>query len=98
MTMNSLLSIGAAGARTAMDTLDRSAARVARAGAMASPVTSPVADPAAAAPAATRPVDLAADLSAEAVTQIQARHAFTANLQTVKTADRLLGTLIDTFA
>lgn len=38
------------------------------------------------------------DLTQEAVTQIQSRHQFEANAQTVKTADRLLGTLIDTFA
>ena len=39
-----------------------------------------------------------ADLTAAAVTQIEARHQFAANLQTLKTADALLGTLIDTFA
>jgi flagellar hook protein FlgE len=39
-----------------------------------------------------------AGLTAEAVAQIEARHRFAANLQTVKTADALLGTLIDTFA
>jgi flagellar hook protein FlgE len=38
------------------------------------------------------------DLTHEAVTQIQSRHQFEANAQTVKTADALLGTLIDTFA
>jgi hypothetical protein len=38
------------------------------------------------------------DLTREAVTQIQSRHQFEANAQTVRTADRLLGTLIDTFA
>lgn len=39
-----------------------------------------------------------ADLAAEAVAQIEARHQFAANLQTVKTAHALLGTLVDTFA
>jgi len=38
------------------------------------------------------------DLTKEAVSQIQSRHQFEANAQTVKTADALLGTLIDTFA
>ena len=38
------------------------------------------------------------DLTQEAVSQIQSRHQFEANAQTVKTADALLGTLIDTFA
>lgn len=38
------------------------------------------------------------DLTQEAVAQIQSRHQFEANAQTAKTADALLGTLIDTFA
>lgn len=38
------------------------------------------------------------DLAAEAVSQIQARQQFAANLQTLRTADTLLGTLVDAFA
>lgn len=77
--MNTLLSIGSSGLHAAMGSLDRSAARVARAG-------------------ATDPDSTPRSLAAEAVTQIEARHQFAANLQTVKTADALMGTLIDTFA
>ncbi|MCC7151604.1 MAG: hypothetical protein IT501_06340 [Rubrivivax sp.] len=40
----------------------------------------------------------AVDLAAEAVLQIQARLQVMAQAQVVKTADTLLGTLVDTFA
>ena len=78
-----MLSIGASGLQAAQASLDHSAGRVARWGL-----------PRAGGEATARPVDL----TAEAVAQIEARHQLAANLQTLKTADALLGTLIDTFA
>ncbi|HNT38772.1 MAG TPA: flagellar basal body rod C-terminal domain-containing protein [Rubrivivax sp.] len=38
------------------------------------------------------------DLEVEAVQQIQASHQFIAHAKLVKTADDMLGTLVDTFA
>jgi flagellar hook-associated protein FlgK len=38
------------------------------------------------------------DLIADVVAQRQAQHLFTANLRTVQTADRMLGSLLDAFA
>lgn len=81
--MNSLLSIGASGLQAAQASLDRSAGRIARWG---------LAD--GGGDADRRP----AGLATAGVAQIEARHRLAANLQTVKTADALLGTLIDTFA
>ncbi|GAB1391495.1 MAG: hypothetical protein AMXMBFR78_15600 [Rubrivivax sp.] len=48
---------------------------------------------AAAGPAAGTP-----NLAVEAVTQVQARYQFIAHAKVVKTADAMLGTLVDTFA
>jgi hypothetical protein len=39
-----------------------------------------------------------ADLVADRVEQITAQHAFAANVATVRTADEMIGTLIDTIA
>jgi flagellar hook protein FlgE len=39
-----------------------------------------------------------ADLVADRVEQMTAKHAFAANLATIRTADDMLGTLIDTVA
>jgi len=39
-----------------------------------------------------------ADLIADRVEQMTAKHAFAANLTTIRTADDMLGTLIDTIA
>lgn len=48
--------------------------------------------------AAAPEVDLEVDLEVEAVQQIQASHQFIAHAKLVKTADDMLGTLVDTFA
>ena len=78
-----MLSIGASGLQAAQASLDRSAGRIAR---WNLAFDGGGAD--------MRP----ADLATEGVAQIEARHQLAANLQTVKTADALLGALIDTFA
>jgi flagellar hook protein FlgE len=82
--MNGILGTGVLGMRSAMAELQGSAARVARSGLGIQ------------GPGAT-PVD-AVDLAAEAVAQTQARHRFTASANVVKTADAVLGTLLDTLA
>ncbi len=48
--------------------------------------------------ASARPSAAGVDLGAEAVQQLEARDAFIASAKVVKTADAMLGTLLDTLA
>ena len=85
--MDNTFAIGRSGMQAAQSRLERSAGMIARAGA---PLSTPASEP--------EQPSFDDGLAEQLVAQRQAQHLFTANLRTVQTADRMLGSLLDTFA